>query len=194
MGAGSQGGEITSLLSLAVQRAKAGDRAAIVFLYVRHADDVFSYLRGTVRDTQEAEELTQRVFADLEGAIGGYRERNMPFFAWLLRFAREVLVEHVRGRRAICSEQLSSSELGLRPLHGSLAGQWIDDVRQALTRLPRDEREVLVLRHFGGLSPTEIAALTGESESSVCGLHRRGREALRKQLVGHGVISVAIGP
>ena len=56
------------------------------------------------------------------------------------------------------------------------------DLREALAELPRDQCEVLVLRHFAGLSPTEIAKRTGRSEGSIHGLHHRGRRALRVQL------------
>lgn len=52
---------------------------------------------------------------------------------------------------------------------------------------PKDQREVLVLRHFAGLSPAEIATRTGRSEGSVRGLHHRGRGALKAKLTSRGV-------
>ena len=60
------------------------------------------------------------------------------------------------------------------------------ELREALAALPRDQCEVLVLRHFAGLSPIEIAKLTGRSEGSVHGLHHRGRRALQADLTGRG--------
>ena len=61
------------------------------------------------------------------------------------------------------------------------------DLQEALAKLPRDQREVLVLRHFAGLSPTEIAERTGRTEGSVHGLHHRGRRALTAELASRGV-------
>ena len=55
-------------------------------------------------------------------------------------------------------------------------------LRQALEDLPEDQREVLVLRHIVGLSPVEIADTLNKSESSVHGLHHRGRRSLRANL------------
>jgi RNA polymerase sigma-70 factor, ECF subfamily len=55
-------------------------------------------------------------------------------------------------------------------------------LREALARLPDDQREVLVLRHVAGLSPGEIADRLGKSEASIHGLHHRGRGALRAAL------------
>jgi RNA polymerase sigma-70 factor (ECF subfamily) len=53
---------------------------------------------------------------------------------------------------------------------------------EALATLPDEQREVLVLRHLVGLSPTEIADRMGRSEPSIHGLHHRGRGALRVAL------------
>ena len=55
-------------------------------------------------------------------------------------------------------------------------------LREALARLPADQREVLVLRHVAGLSPGEIADRLGKTEASIHGLHHRGRSALRAAL------------
>jgi len=63
-------------------------------------------------------------------------------------------------------------------------------LREALGQLPDDQREVLVLRHIAGLSPGEIADRLGKTESSVHGLHHRGRGALRAALVELGTAPV----
>ena len=57
-----------------------------------------------------------------------------------------------------------------------------ESLRSALETLPDDQREIIVLRHVGGLAPAEIAARLGRSESAVNGLHHRGRRALRDEL------------
>lgn len=87
-----------SLLSRAVERAKAGDRDALAFLYARYADDVCGYLQGIVTDVEEASEIAQCVFAHLARALAGHRERDVPFSVWLLRFAREMAADHLRER------------------------------------------------------------------------------------------------
>lgn len=56
------------------------------------------------------------------------------------------------------------------------------ELRHALEQLPEDQREVLVLRHIAGLSPLEIAATLGKTESTVHGLHHRGRRSLQARL------------
>jgi RNA polymerase sigma-70 factor (ECF subfamily) len=88
----------SSLLSHAVERAKAGDCDALTFLYARFADDVCGYLQGVLTDAEEAEEIAECVFAQLPCALGGHQERNMPFLVWLLRFAREIAADQVNER------------------------------------------------------------------------------------------------
>ena len=75
----------SDLLARAIDRAKAGERDAIRFLYVRYADNVYGYVRSIVRGDHEAEDVTQEVFLKLIGAIGKYERRSVPFSAWLLR-------------------------------------------------------------------------------------------------------------
>ncbi len=171
------------LVSLAVKRAQAGDREALGFLYARYADNVYGYVRSIVHDEHEAEDITQHVFAKLMHVIGKYEERDVPFFAWILRVSRNVAVDHIRRQRAIPVEEVRAvDESG----GGPEDGERTHDLKEALAMLPPDQREVLVLRHLAGLSPTEIAERTGRTEGSVHGLHHRGRRALRAELASRG--------
>jgi RNA polymerase sigma-70 factor (ECF subfamily) len=174
---------MTRLVRRAVKRAQEGDRAALGFLYARYADDVCGYVRSIVRDQHEAEDVTQHVFAKLIRVIGKYEERDVPFFAWILRVARNVAVDHLRRQRAIPVEEIRGA---VDEGHDHAAAERISDLREALAKLPHDQREVLVLRHIAGLSPTEIAERTGRTEGSVHGLHHRGRRALRAELTSRG--------
>lgn len=168
------------LVARAVRRAQAGDREALGFLYTRYADNVYGYVRSIVHDHHEAEDVTQHVFAKLIHVIGKYEERDVPFFAWILRVARNVAVDHIRRQRLVPVEEVRKSDEG----NGDPVGRSrINDLTEALSKLPRAQREVLVLRHFAGLSPTEIAARTGRSEGSIHGLHHRGRRALTADLI-----------
>jgi RNA polymerase sigma-70 factor (ECF subfamily) len=178
----------TRLVSRAIRRAQHGDTEALGFLYARYADNVCGYVRSIVHDQHEAEDITQHVFAKLIDVIGKYEERDVPFFAWILRVARNVAVDHLRRRRAIPVEEV-------RPLeHGDpvAAGGRLTELREALATLPPDQREVLFLRHFTGLSPTEIAERLGRTEGSVHGLHHRGRRALTAELRSRGAAPATV--
>jgi RNA polymerase sigma-70 factor, ECF subfamily len=166
-------------LGKAIARAKEGDTSALHFLYVRHADDVYRYVHSIVRDPHDAEDVTQAIFARLMTSIRRYEPRQVPFAAWLLRVARNAALDHLRRRRPIpCEEVHVAAE------HEAQVGfERSQSLRTALARLPHEQREVVVLRHIGGLTPSEIADSLGKSEGAVHGLHHRGRKALRRALL-----------
>lgn len=166
--------------SLAVERAKVGDPAALEFLYARYSHNVYGYVRSIVRDDHAAEDVTQQVFAKLITALIRYEDRGLHFFAWLIRLAHNVAVDELRTWREFPSENvldphLASDETEVER-HLTL--------RAVLESLGDDQREVIVLRHIVGLSPAEIAARLGRSEGAIHGLHHRGRRVLRSELEG----------
>jgi len=174
----------TPLVSRAVKRAQEGDRDALAFLYARYADNVCGYVRSIVRDQHEAEDITQQVFAKLLRVIGKYEQREVPFFAWIVRVARNVAVDHIRRQRAIPVEEVRAIGSSGSCIEDR---ERISDLREAIATLSPDQQEVLILRHFAGLSPVEIAQRTGRTAGSVHGLHHRGRRALRAELISRGV-------
>jgi RNA polymerase sigma-70 factor (ECF subfamily) len=179
-----------SLTQEAVTRAKAGNSEGLHYLYVRYADDVRRFINGLVRDQYEAEDITQNVFAKLITAIKKYEERAVPFDAWILRVARNAALDHLRAKRAIPTEEVRLTDTG----RAQTALDRGRALREALEALPEDQREVLVLRHIVGLSPVEIADTLEKSESSVHGLHHRGRRALRTNLTDLGAAPVVGSP
>jgi len=166
------------LLSSAIARAKQGDQSALHFLYVRYADDVYGFINSIVRDHHEAEDITQNVFAKLMRIIGKYEQREVPFSAWILRVARNAALDHMRARRQIPFEEVRTTDEG----HEQVSFERFQSIRTALDLLPADQREVLILRHIAGLTPGEIADVLGKTESSIHGLHHRGRGALQVAL------------
>ena len=178
------------LVQEAVARAKAGDSEGLHFLYVRYAPDVQRYIASFVHDRHEAEDITQNVFAKLMTAITKYEQREVPFAAWVMRVARNAALDHMRARRAIPAEDVRLADEGQAQTSVDLT----HNLRRALEQLPEDQREVLILRHIAGLSPVEIASALEKSESSVHGLHHRGRRTLQKKLSELGAAPVVTPP
>jgi RNA polymerase sigma-70 factor, ECF subfamily len=163
---------------MAVAAGKEGDKEAIHFLYVRYAPDLLRYVNSFVQDVHEAEDIVQNVFAKLITSLSKYQQREVPFKAWILRIARNAALDHLRARRAIPTEEVYAADAEDSQLDAE-RGQ---DLQHALKRLPEEQREVLVLRHVVGLSPVEIADALGKTESSIHGLHHRGRRTMRSAL------------
>jgi RNA polymerase sigma-70 factor, ECF subfamily len=165
-------------INQAVVAAKSGDMEAIRFLYLRYKDNVYGYVLSIVREPHEAEDATQQVFVKLMSAIQKYEPRTVPFTAWILRVARNVAIDHLRQRRTVPCEEVF--EPTRQADESSREYRWGLEV--ALDTLPEDQRDVVMLRHLVGLTPGEIATRMGRTESSIHGLHHRGRLALRREL------------
>jgi RNA polymerase sigma-70 factor (ECF subfamily) len=187
-GAGADRDE-NGLVPQAVAAAKEGQWDGIHYLYIRYADDVLGYVQSIVRDRYEAEDITQHVFAKLNTVIGKYEERSVPFAAWLMRVARNAALDRVRARRLTPVDEVRTTDRG----DDRLSYERRQCLKEALAALPEEQRKVLVLRHVAGLSPAEIADRLGKTESSIHGLHHRGRATLKAALtdLGSGPVTAA---
>jgi RNA polymerase sigma-70 factor (ECF subfamily) len=166
------------LVYRAVARAKDGDRDALRFLYVRYSDNVYGYVRSIVHNDHDAEDVTQHVFARLMTVLVKYDERSVPFLGWLLRLAHNAAIDHLRARRTVPAEEV----FGCDERADDATLDRSRSLMEALATLPEEQRSVVVLRHLVGLTPGEIASAMGRTESSVHGLHHRGRRALQAEL------------
>jgi RNA polymerase sigma-70 factor (ECF subfamily) len=152
----------------ALVRAAVHDATAFAALYQRYVAHVYRFVRLRCASSDEAADLTQHVFLKVAEALPRYRERGLPFVAWLFRITRNATIDHARRRRPAAP---------LESLAGVLAADDVEEYvldrerRTALATLmgalSRDERELLSLRFAAGLSSREIAAVVGASESAV---------------------------
>lgn len=182
--AGRQAEDEDAQLERAVAHAKEGSGDAVRYLYCRYADMVYGYVRSIVADEHEAEDLTQTVFAKVMVRIGAYETRGLPFSHWLLRVARNTALDYLRRRRITPVAEVRVSD----PVSDEGADRRrAATLREALARLPGHQRDVVLLRHVAGLSPSEIARRLNSTEAAVHGLHHRGRQALKVALAAQGV-------
>src|ERR1700741_233300 len=170
--------ETARKVRMAVKLAKGGDRDALQYLYSVYSNNIYGYVRSIVHDDHEAEDVTQPVFAKVMTSLVKYDDRGVPFFAWLLRLARNVAIDHLRSNRLTPTEKVLDPDTS-----SGIDMDRAETVRAALDTLPEQQREVVILRHVVGLTPGEIADRMGRTESSIHGLHHRGRRALQRELV-----------
>jgi RNA polymerase sigma-70 factor, ECF subfamily len=166
-----------------VGAARAGDREAMGELYVLHAPAVHAHVLRVVKDVDDADDVTQQVFAKLLTSLERYRPGEAPFIVWVLRIARNAAIDHLRRVRAVPLDD-DVERARVRDDHG--AHEVRAALRAALALLPQGQRDVLLLTHLVGLAPQEIAAELGCSIRAVHGLHYRGRAAVRVTLTSLG--------
>jgi RNA polymerase sigma-70 factor, ECF subfamily len=172
-----------------VQRAKAGDHDAMRQLYVRFAPHVHDYVKRIVVNPDDADDLTQQIFAELLTELWRYEPGEAPFRAWILRVSHNAAIDHVRRTRAVpCEEIWTQDEHADEPPLERRAS-----LREALASLTAGQRDVLVLRHVVGLTPEEIATRLGRSLRAVHCLHQRGRAAACTALDELGSAPATVG-
>jgi RNA polymerase sigma-70 factor, ECF subfamily len=170
-----------------VSRAQDGDVEAYGELYLRHAGKVFGYLAAHVDSIQDAEDLTGDVFYRCWQALPGYHERGVPFLAYLLRIARNALVDHYRREKRYNHEEIEKAESlptnpQTQPVEIVVARMELQHLRHLLDQLRPDYRTVLVLRFMSELTVLETARVMDRSTGAVRVLQHRALEALRDLL------------
>ena len=167
------------------RRAAQRDRDAFGQLYDEHLNAIYRYVLYKVGDGSVAEELTAEVFYKAWERIDRFEWRNLPFQHWLVTIARNVVVDHYRGRRRATSpidelRDAATDEPG--PDEQLARDQEAQALRGALARLQDEQRDVLILRIIEGYSHSEAAAVLGKSVVAVRQIQVRALRSLYKQL------------
>ena len=137
-------------------------------LYVEHLPRVYNFLRYRVGDETVAEDLTSIVFQKAWLARRRYRRDLAGFGTWLFTIARNVAVDHFRGRRVHAPlEEAAELAGGATPEQISEQRSEFERLTRLLAALPDRERELVSLKYGAGLNNRAIARLSGLSESNV---------------------------
>jgi RNA polymerase sigma-70 factor (ECF subfamily) len=163
-----------------VEAAQA-DPARFLELYDRFFHRVWVYVIRRTAQQAEAEDITSEVFRRALENLRGYESRGVPFAAWLLRIAANLLADcwQKAGRESPDPPpELTEPDTDLE--RRALLFQLVD-------RLPAAQRRVIELRYVEGWSLVEAAAALGKTEGAVKQLQRRALEQLRGELeASHG--------
>jgi RNA polymerase sigma-70 factor (ECF subfamily) len=150
---------------VAIVRAMArGDSAALAQLYDRYAGSMLALAQRIVGRGSEAEDVIHEVFLEAWRHSADYDPGRASVKAWLMLRTRSRSLDIQKSARV--SKQASGlddswlSELG-DPNHDTSAGADQTRIRQILAKLPPEQREVLLLGYFEGLSSSEIAERVG---------------------------------
>ncbi len=170
----------------------AGNKEAISQLIERHSTRVYDYIRMMVKDEQLAEDIYQETFIKAVKVIdeGRYKESGR-FLSWVMRIAHNQVIDHFRAEKQ--NKNITPTTAGYdilatqSPLEKSieeeLIGSQIEaDVRKLVAHLPEEQREVVKLRYYDGLSFKEIAEQTEVSINTALGRMRYALINLRRMI------------
>ncbi len=179
---GSESDDITLL-----QRIARGDEDALLALHKRYVNLVYSMAWRVLQDVGRAEEVTQDIFIKLWQKGHQFDPARGRFSSWLLSVTRFAAIDRLRsdGRRPVAAE-LAAGEGDDQPTLEQLLpptdhASWErgQHLRLLLTQLPPDQRQIIELAYFAGLTHSELAEYLGLPLGTVKSRLRLGLEKLR---------------
>lgn len=168
----------------------SGDQAAISQLIERHRKRVSDYIYMMVKDRDVADDLFQETFIKVMRFLddGRYTD-NGKFLSWVLRIAHNQVIDYFRHAKQQKSINETTAGYDILNTHKFsdnnvedkiISDQIENDVRRLVDYLPEEQREVVILRYFNGLSFKDIAEQTNVSINTALGRMRYALINLRK--------------
>jgi RNA polymerase sigma-70 factor (ECF subfamily) len=173
----------TRLIAL-VELARKGDSDAFGLLYDHYQGSVYRFLFYRTRSTTLAEDLTAETFFRALRSMTNFRWQGKDFGAWLMTIARNLATDHFKAGRTRL--EMTTEDMGLHddategPESSVLASLTNEILLRALTELPDEQRDCLVMRFLQGMSIAETAAVLGRSDGAIKQLQLRGVRNLAK--------------
>ncbi len=167
-----------------------GKQSCLQILIDRHKDKVFTYILMMVKDEHLAEDLFQDTFIKVLHSLnrGKYQE-NGKFVSWVVRIAHNLIIDHFRKAKQLRTYSNDNYEGDLfnskRFAEATIEEQMVEEqihknVKDLIELLPEEQKQVVLLRHYVGLSFKEIAEHTGVSINTALGRMRYALINLRR--------------
>jgi RNA polymerase sigma-70 factor (ECF subfamily) len=170
-----------------VELARGGDAEAFGMLFDHYQGQVYRFLFHRTRSATLAEDLCSETFFRALRSMSAFRWQGKDFGAWLMTIARNLATDHFKSGRSRL--ELTTEDMSLHddstsegPEDTVLTSITNEALLGALTELPAEQRDCLVMRFLQGMSIAETAAVLGRSDGAVKQLQLRGVRNLAKLL------------
>lgn len=169
-----------------LMQASQGDRDAFGYLYERYVERIFNYVYYRTGNVHDAEDITARVFYRALHHIHNYRDRGVPFSAWLYRIAHNLVANWHRDRSR--KQEIPLSEVptirykGDAPEQSLLYTEERESLMHLIHKLSPDRQNLLILKFVEHMSNAEIGQILGRSEGAVKSLYHRTLLSLRDEI------------
>jgi RNA polymerase sigma-70 factor (ECF subfamily) len=165
-----------------VEKAAAGNVEAFGELYGIYLDRIYRYVYYHVHSKETAEDLTEEVFMKAWRKIGKYRWEGHPFSAWLYRIAHNHVVDHFRTSRRTAPLDEDIPADGDQPEEEVELQQMRQILSRALSSLPPQQKQIIILKFIEGCSNHMIEQVMGKSQGAIRVMQMRALSALRRRL------------
>jgi RNA polymerase sigma factor (sigma-70 family) len=176
-----------------ITRFIKGEQSCFEKLIHRHKNKVFAYISLYIRDQALAEDIFQDTFLKvIQSVKSGKYSDNGKFLSWVMRIAHNLIIDHFRRIKQMNtisndnyeSDLFNSKSFAEDNVEDDMIKRQIQkDIRNMISHLPDDQREVVILRHYAGLSFKEIADITEVSINTALGRMRYALINMRRIMV-----------
>lgn len=173
-----------------VARIADGEQPALGSLYDESSTLVYSMVLRVLGNVADAEEVTMDVYTQVWKAASGYDLSRGSVTAWLVTLARSRAIDRVRSRTSRARKEIALPETYDAPSLGNSPERETEDTQRrrqvmtALATLPADQRQVVELAFYSGLTHSELAERLDQPLGTVKTRIRAGMTRLREQLAG----------
>lgn len=173
-----------------IERFIKGEKRCMEVLISRHKQKVYSYILITVKNTHVADDLFQDTFIKVINSLkaGTYTDKG-KFISWVIRIAHNITIDYFRREKNLNTYSNDDNEVDIfnndkfsdENIEDKLVGDQIEsDVRSLIDFLPEEQKEIILMRHFAGMSFKDIAEQTNVSINTALGRMRYALINLRK--------------
>ena len=170
-------------LSLATQ----GDKGAFGDLYDKYATRIYNYVYYRTGSTQDAEDITSRVFFRAMRHITNYTDRGVPFSAWLYRIAHNLVAnwhrDSSRHQEVELEDGYRASKGEEHPEDALLESEEQQALMHLIRKLPEERQQLLILKFVEHMSNAEIGEIMDRTEGAIKSLYHRTLLSLREEIV-----------
>ena len=175
----------------------AADLDALALLYDRYGALAYSVAMRILGDARLAEDVVQETFLKLWNSAGAFDAEKGSLRGWVLTSARNRAIDQLRGRGAHERREVELESAESVGAAGTSADPWREvstamtreAVRDALARLPLEQKQAVELAFYGGYTYREIAEISRVPLSTVKGRMRLALEKLHSYLEGKGLLN-----
>jgi RNA polymerase sigma-70 factor (ECF subfamily) len=165
-----------------VRKAAAGSFEAFGELYSVYLDQIYRYVFYQVNDKMTAEDVTEEVFIKAWKEIKSCKGREKTFSSWLYRIAHNHLINTLRGNNRIISLEKENSVEITDSKQGIEANIEYRELLEKIACLPRNQKQVIILKFIEGLDNQEISTIMGKKEGAIRISQMRALATLREKL------------
>ncbi|MFH1412458.1 MAG: RNA polymerase sigma factor [bacterium] len=166
-----------------ISQCQKGSLEQFAKLYDRYVKAIYTFIYYKTMHKETAEDLASQTFIKAMDKIKTFKSSKGSFKSWLYRIARNTVIDHYRAQKTTCTEMiwdLSDQQSVIQQVDDKIT---LDKISHYLESMSKQQREIIIMRLWDGLSYEEIAEITGLSKDNSRMLVSRGLKKVKQSII-----------